>query len=147
MATLKHLCVDINASLVYPTSHLCVVLHFLIFHWIGLIEFWQKKSLSLGENKLKILQALCGTVSTDKSYQYGLPSILVRFKTNAAKHYGRFKISYHAGTDMYNDTQSSSHNSTSEFVGGGGWFVLPLIPKVRLLTERVHYELLNSGWP
>ena len=31
MATLKHLCVDIYASLVYPTSHLCVVLHFLIF--------------------------------------------------------------------------------------------------------------------
>ena len=28
---LKHLCVDICASLVYPTSHLCVVLHFLIF--------------------------------------------------------------------------------------------------------------------
>ena len=28
---LKHLCVDIYASLVYPTSHLCVVLHFLIF--------------------------------------------------------------------------------------------------------------------
>ena len=28
---LKHLCMDIYASLVYPTSHLCVVLHFLIF--------------------------------------------------------------------------------------------------------------------
>ena len=28
---LKHLCLDIYASLVYPTSHLCVVLHFLIF--------------------------------------------------------------------------------------------------------------------
>ena len=28
---LKHLCVDIYASLVYPTSHLCVVLHFPIF--------------------------------------------------------------------------------------------------------------------
>ena len=28
---LKHLCVDIYASLVYPTSHLCVVLHFLLF--------------------------------------------------------------------------------------------------------------------
>ena len=27
---LKHLCVDIYASLVYPTSHLCVVLYFLI---------------------------------------------------------------------------------------------------------------------
>ena len=34
---LKHLCVDIYASLVYPTSHLCVVLHFLIFHLIKLI--------------------------------------------------------------------------------------------------------------
>ena len=29
---LKHLCVDIYASLVYPTSHLCVVLHFLILY-------------------------------------------------------------------------------------------------------------------
>ena len=29
---LKHLCMDIYASLVYPTSHLCVVLHFLIFN-------------------------------------------------------------------------------------------------------------------
>ena len=28
---LRHLCVDIYASLAYPTSHLCVVLHFLIF--------------------------------------------------------------------------------------------------------------------
>ena len=28
---LKSLCVDIYASLVYSTSHLCVVLHFLIF--------------------------------------------------------------------------------------------------------------------
>ena len=28
---LKHLCMDICACLVYPTSHLCVVLHFLIF--------------------------------------------------------------------------------------------------------------------
>ena len=28
---LKHLCMDIYASLVYPSSHLCVVLHFLIF--------------------------------------------------------------------------------------------------------------------
>ena len=28
---LKHLCMDIYASLVYPLSHLCVVLHFLIF--------------------------------------------------------------------------------------------------------------------
>ena len=28
---LKHLCLDIYASVVYPTSHLCVVLHFLIF--------------------------------------------------------------------------------------------------------------------
>ena len=28
---LKHLCMDIYASLLYPLSHLCVVLHFLIF--------------------------------------------------------------------------------------------------------------------
>ena len=28
---LKHLCMDIYASLVYPLSHLCVFLHFLIF--------------------------------------------------------------------------------------------------------------------
>ena len=28
---LKHLCVDIYASLVYSLGHLCVVLHFLIF--------------------------------------------------------------------------------------------------------------------
>ena len=34
---LKHLCMDIYASLVYPTSHLCVVLHFLIFKNISLI--------------------------------------------------------------------------------------------------------------
>ena len=30
---LKHLCLDIYASLVFPTSHLCVVLHFLILHF------------------------------------------------------------------------------------------------------------------
>ena len=29
---LKYLCVDIYASLVYPSSYLCVVLHFLIFY-------------------------------------------------------------------------------------------------------------------
>ena len=28
---LKHLCMDIYASLLYTLSHLCVVLHFLIF--------------------------------------------------------------------------------------------------------------------
>ena len=32
---LKHLCVDIYASLVYPMSHLCVVLHFLISWYIN----------------------------------------------------------------------------------------------------------------
>ena len=37
---LKHLCMDIYASLVYPTSHLCVVLHFLIFYWLIDLCIW-----------------------------------------------------------------------------------------------------------
>ena len=35
---LKHLCVDIYASLVYPSRHLCVVLHFLIFFVVHLFS-------------------------------------------------------------------------------------------------------------
>ena len=38
---LEHLCVDIYASLVYLTSHLCVVLHFLIFY-LGTSQHFEK---------------------------------------------------------------------------------------------------------
>ena len=49
---LKHLCVDIYASLVYHTSHLCVVLHFLIF--VHILE-WHKYLYSAldGEGDIK----------------------------------------------------------------------------------------------
>ena len=42
---LKHLCVDIYASLVYPMSHLCVVLHFLIFSQIHSLTLPNNKKL------------------------------------------------------------------------------------------------------